>query len=129
LKPWCWFDSQRNKRFGLKSQHLRSLIRYKDDGKLLDTHDQMPEELRQQIYKEERQIEDRKQTKNLSPSSGMQPIQITNILPSRDSGHVDPVSKAEVSPVEFSGLRDDNVQQYCEWQQSKVKNPSLKAAF
>jgi hypothetical protein len=129
LKPFCWFDSQRNKRFGLKSHHLRSLIRYKDDGKPLDTHDQMPKELRQQIYKEERQSEDHKQTKNLGPSSGMQPIQITNILPSRDSGHVDPVLKAEVSPVEFSGLRDDNVQQYCEWQQSKVKNPSLKAAF
>jgi hypothetical protein len=42
---------------------------------------------------------------------------------------VDPVLKAEVSPDVFSGLRDDNVQQYREWQQSKVKTPSLKAAF
>jgi len=41
---------------------------------------------------------------------------------------VDPVLKAEVSPVEFSGLRDNNVQQYCEWQQPEVKNSSLKAA-
>jgi hypothetical protein len=45
--------------------HFRSLIRYKDDGKPLDTHDQMPDELRQQIYKEERQSEGHKQTKNL----------------------------------------------------------------
>ena len=45
LKPFCWFDSQRNKRFGLKSHHLQSLIRDKDDGKPLDTHNQMPEEL------------------------------------------------------------------------------------
>jgi len=129
LKPWCWFDSQKSRRFELKSHHLRSLIRHKDSGKPLDTHDQVPEDLRQQIYKEERQSEEHKQTNKTASSPRILPIQITNVLPSQTSGQVEPVSKAEVSPVEFSGLRDENVQKYCEWQQSKVKNPALKAAF
>ncbi|KAK5444222.1 hypothetical protein LTS15_010575 [Exophiala xenobiotica] len=129
LKPWCWFDSQKNKRFGLKSHHLRTLIRHKESNKPLETHDQMPEDLREQIYKEEEQNERRKQTQNASSSSGMLPIQITNVLPSPASIQAETAPKTKMNPIEISGLRDESVQDYCDWQQTQVRKPSLKGLF
>ena len=89
----------------------------------------MPEDLRQPIYKEEEQSEQRKQANNTVPSSGILPIQITNVLPSHASVGAETAPKTEVSPVEISGFRDESVQDYCDWQQSQVRKPSLKAEF
>ena len=57
LKPWCWFDSRKSKRYELESHHLRTLVRYKQSDKPLETHDQIPDELRAQIHREVEQSE------------------------------------------------------------------------
>lgn len=129
LKPWCWFDSRKNKRFELKAHHLRTLVRHKQSDQSLDTHDQIPETLREQIYREVEQSERHKQTQNTIPTSGILPIHITNVLPNHASMHPETASKAEASPVEFFGLRDEDLQDYCDWQQTQVRKPSLKAAY
>ncbi|KAK5263188.1 hypothetical protein LTR96_011388 [Exophiala xenobiotica] len=89
----------------------------------------MPSSVRDQIYKEEEQSERRKQTQNAGSSSGMLPIQITNVLPSHAAVQAETTSKINMSPIEISGLRVESVQDYCDWQQTQVSKPSLKAAF
>ena len=93
----------------------------------------MPDDVRDQIYEEERQRERRRQTLNTAPSSGILPIQITKVLPSHNSvqaqAETETASKTTMSPVKISGLRDEGVQDYCDWQQSQVRKPSWKAAF
>lgn len=129
LGPWCWFDSQKNKRFELKTHLLRTLIRRKMSGVVIEMHDDMPEDLREQIYKEAEQSEHRKQTRNVAPSSGMLPIQITNVLPGHTSAQATTTPKAEVSPVEFHGFRDERLKDYGNWLQSTIRDPSWKAGF
>lgn len=129
LKPWCWFDSHHNKRFGLKSHHLRALIRYVESGESLDTHDQVPQDLQVQIRREEEQSSKREQVHNILPPSGMAPIQITNVLPSHASVQVETMPKAEINPLDIAGLRDENPQGYCDWQQSQVGNLSWESEF
>ena len=129
LRPWCWFDSQKNKRFELKTHHLRTLIRRKGSGVVIESHEDMPEDLREQIYREAEQNERRKQPHNTAPSSSVLPIQITNVLPGHTSAQAATMPKAEVSPVEFRGFRDERLKDYGNWLQSTIRDPSWKAGF
>merc|ERR1712098_615834 len=69
-----------------------------------------------------------KQTHNTAPPSSMLPIQITNVLPGHSSAQ-ETVPKAEVSPVEFHGFRDERLKDYGNWLQSTIRDPSWKAGF
>lgn len=89
----------------------------------------MPEDLRQQIYKKEEQSERRKQTNNTILFFEMLSIQIINVLSSNESVQAKAALKSEMSSVEVSDLRDENVKNYFDWQQSQVRKPSLKTAF
>lgn len=89
----------------------------------------MPEDLREQIYTEAEQNARRKQTANTAHPAGVPPIQITNVLPGHIPAQVDKSPKAEASPVELDGLRDQRLQDYCDWQQSQVRSSSWKAEF
>ncbi|KAF4625132.1 hypothetical protein G7Y89_g13039 [Cudoniella acicularis] len=53
LGPHCWRDPVGKKHYKLKSHHLRSLIMHVQDGLTLKTHDDIPEEIREQLYAEE----------------------------------------------------------------------------
>ena len=55
LGPYCWRDSIGNKYYKLKTHHLRNLLKCVEQGYRLRTHDDMPNELREQLYAEEAQ--------------------------------------------------------------------------
>jgi hypothetical protein len=53
LGPHCWRDPDGKKHYKLKTHHLKSLIRHVEQGNELHTHNDIPENIRQQLYTEE----------------------------------------------------------------------------
>jgi hypothetical protein len=50
LGPYCWRDTIGNKHYKLKTHRLRSLIKHVDQSHRLETHDDVPDEIREQLY-------------------------------------------------------------------------------
>jgi hypothetical protein len=120
-----------------KTHHLKSLIRHVEQGGQLWTHDDVPEDIRQQIYAEDQQRNERHQKATNNPSSNLPPINITNVLPG--SSHQAFMSTSPmadqalepppITPLTVPGLRDTAVKEYCDWQQSQVGDLEWKAGF
>ncbi|PYH40040.1 uncharacterized protein BP01DRAFT_378148 [Aspergillus saccharolyticus JOP 1030-1] len=135
LGPHCWRDPFGKKHYKLGTHHLRSLIKYVEQGGELDTHDDVPHDLRESLYREEQQRLDRKSISNQSAvTTSCPPINITNVLPSQSPTR-SPSLSTQDAPVRDSGylnipgLRDVAVEEYSDWQQSQVRNEALKAEF
>jgi hypothetical protein len=65
----------------MRAPHFRSLIEYVTKGGILETHDDLPSEVRNQLYAEDQQRQDRKAKDIVSSPMGIPPINITNVLP------------------------------------------------
>jgi hypothetical protein len=137
LGPHCWRDPARKKHYKLKTHHLKGLIRHVEQGGQLRSHDDVPEDIRQQLYAEEQQRFERHQKATNVSSSNLPPINITNVLPGPShqsfvptSPKAPPSSMAPlITPLVVPGLRDVAVKEYSVWQQSKVGDQILKAEF
>jgi hypothetical protein len=55
LGPYCWRDSVGKKHYKLKTHHLKSLIKHVEQGGTLETHDDVLDDIREQLYAEEQQ--------------------------------------------------------------------------
>jgi len=55
LGPHCWRDPVEKKHYKLKTQHLKSFVRHVEQGGKLRTHEDVPEDIRQQLYAKEQQ--------------------------------------------------------------------------
>jgi hypothetical protein len=53
LGPHCWRDPVGKKHYKQNMHHLKSLIRHVQEGHMLQTHDDVPEDIREQLYAEE----------------------------------------------------------------------------
>jgi hypothetical protein len=133
--PHCWCDPVGKKHYKLRTHHLRSLIQHVEQGHVLQTHDDVPEEIRQQLYTEEQQLIERHQ-KPSGTSAANCPINITNVLPTPlplvSSLAGTPASDSISAPLNRLDIprpRDKAVEDYCAWQQSQVGNPELKAEY
>jgi len=95
LGPYYWPDPIGKRHYKLKTHHFKSLIRQVEQGYKLETPDDVPEEIRQQLYTEEQQrIERHQRAPNISPSNPP-PIHITNMLPTSStqaSNHISSTS-------------------------------------
>jgi hypothetical protein len=81
--PHCWIDPVVKKHYPLRAHHMRSLIRHAQEGHPLETYEDVPEAVREQLYVEEQQsIEKHKKTTNMLATS-FPPINITNVLPTQ----------------------------------------------
>ena len=140
LGPHCWRDPDGKKHYKLKTHHLKSIIRHVEQGNELNTHDDVPESIRQQLYAEEQQWVERRQKQTGTSAPNFPPINITNVLPPQSSqsstgpsqavNNADPLSIApEVTRLEVPGLRDVAVKTYSKWQQSNVDDDELKLDF
>jgi len=107
LEPYCWQDSHTNKRYKLKTHHLRVLIQHYQWGHPLETHDDVPDELRQQIYLEEEQSSRNKRLNTTTAAANMPPIQL--VLPQAASPGPKIERKAEVKRIDIPGLHDVNL--------------------
>lgn len=129
IGPYCWYDSTTKRRRKLKTHHLRAIVRHIESGKPFRSHDDMPDDLRQQIYAEEEQSAQSKRLKSAMVPNNFPPIQITNVLPNHASPEPEIQPRPTVKRIHISGLCDVAVQDYSEYQQSQVRDESLKAEF
>ncbi|KAK7883396.1 hypothetical protein LTR67_011267 [Exophiala xenobiotica] len=139
--PHCWIDPAGKKRYRLRAPHFRSLIEYVAKDGILETHDDVPLDIRQQLYLEDQQRQDRR-SKDTAPSPlSIPPINITNVLPGHSQQALLEGAQHELAPsahssttvrpqqLEIPGFRDDALREDTSWQQSKVRDPVLKAQF
>ncbi len=123
LGPHCWRDPDGKKHYKLKTHYLKSLIRHVEQGNELNTHNNVPESIRQQLYAEEQQWVERRQKQTRASTANFPPINITNVLPpqsfqtstgtSQAVTNADPPSIAtKVTRLEVPGLRDVAVKTY-----------------
>jgi hypothetical protein len=115
---------------------------YVQDGHALDTHDDVPEHVREELYAEEQKSLERNQKISGTSAAIPSTVHITNVMP-QPSGAMSHLASVTGSPVpemssqqhtadnhlNIPGFRDDAVKEYCAWQRSQVKEPALKAAY
>ncbi|CAG8162240.1 unnamed protein product [Penicillium nalgiovense] len=136
--PHCWVDPMGKKHYPLKSHHIKRLITHVERGGVLEGHKDVPEVVRDELYREEQDRLGRDKHKGshiTGAGSAYPPINI-NVSSSQSAPHGLDVSAPKavdnsqtLSPLEIPGLRDVAVKEYGEWQVSNVENDSLKSAF
>lgn len=80
LGPHCWRDSAGKKHYRLMTHQPKRLVQYKEDGNKLDSHDDVPEDVRQELYATEQQRLERQQQATKGLTKSLPSIQITNVL-------------------------------------------------
>lgn len=63
------------------THQLKRLVQYKQDGLRLDSHDDVPEDVRQELYALEQQRLERRSRSAKAQAGRVPPIHITNVLP------------------------------------------------
>ncbi|GFG19953.1 hypothetical protein IFM5058_10396 [Aspergillus udagawae] len=139
LGKWCWQDPVGKKHYSLKTHHLTDLVKYVlDEEGILESHDDVPHRIREQLYAEEQQkLQSRGPMGSAMPTPNGNPINI-NVLPTQPSQAPvfsnSPNAQAPLPPpdkdrLKIRGPRDMAVRAYCEWQESNVVDENLKANF
>ncbi|KAM3066504.1 hypothetical protein ACMFMG_012002 [Clarireedia jacksonii] len=100
LGLYYWCDLVGKKHYKLKTYHLRSLISYVEQGHELQTQEDVPKEIRQQLYAEEQQYLQRCQKAAGSPSATALALDMPSI---------------PTNCLDIPGLRDRAVKEYCAW--------------
>ncbi|KAI9036240.1 uncharacterized protein KD926_002149 [Aspergillus affinis] len=130
---YCWQDPVGKKHYKLKTHHLTSLIKFVERGGTLENHDDIPHDLRQEMYAEEEQRH-KKQKKECPQSvvgSTCPPINI-NLNPAQPTHPFLTSSDVATStvcpdPIDISGPLDIAVEEYISWQESRVSRTAFKA--
>ncbi|KZL85071.1 hypothetical protein CI238_13046 [Colletotrichum incanum] len=118
---WCWQDRAGKIHYKLLDHHMREPVRWVQQGHRLETHDDVPEEIRAQLCAQEQQGRKRKRQNSGLNSTNPVPVTIHNHIPDymAGSGSVPPdlesSPRRRPSPLSIPGLRDDAVKAYCEW--------------
>ena len=120
LGPHCWRDPHGKKHYKLRTHQLKALIRCVAQGGQLRSHDDVPEDVRQQLYAEEQQqLERYLRTSHRAPA-GHPPIYITNVLPGSSYSIPVPAEMHTKPRLGLPGFLDAAVEEYSNWQQSRV---------
>jgi hypothetical protein len=81
LGPHCWQDPYGKKHYKLYRDQLESLVKYVQSGGVLQSHEDVPGMIREQIYRAERQrLDIPRPHSRLIAESSCSPITITNVL-------------------------------------------------
>ncbi len=129
LGPHCWVNPIDKKYYKLNSHHLKSLIMHMQDGHMLETHDDVPKKIHDELYIKEQQSLERHQKATRTSTASHPPITITNVLPalSYQTSHLVslpigtpapdmPLKSTPIDHLNIPGLRDVVVKEYCAWQ-------------
>lgn len=137
---YCWQDPNGKKHYPLQSYHLRRLTKLVEAGQLdLDGHDDVPGEIREQLYAEERKRREKEQKSskhvsselghsiniNLLSAQSPQPCAVST--PADGSPSLQhPVSES-MGPIVFPNLPlEVAVEEYSNWQKSRVISRNFK---
>jgi hypothetical protein len=128
--PYCWCDPDGKMHYKLHTDTMTSLVEYVEDGHTLETHDDVPKDIREQLYVEERQAVERHQKASRSSAVSLPPIPITITVlpaPSDQTSHLVslpaaapdmPLKSTLIDRLNIPGPRDEAVEEYCAWQKS-----------
>jgi hypothetical protein len=133
---YCWQDPDGKKHYKLRTHHLRKLVKYVEkEGGNIETHDDIPDNIREQLYAEEQQRLERRQKAPEHPTTGSTfPINI-NVLPTQSSqSMISPPAGADIaslrtSPsnlIEIPGPLEVAVEEYTTWQLSRVSTECFR---
>lgn len=139
LGPHCWRDPVGKKHYRILTHQLKRLVLYKEEGNKLESHDDVPDDVRQELYAVEQQRLERQQQPGHQASKSMPPIHITNVMPGQMSPEPsdtltasrehDTSVRGQGKRVRIVGQRDIAVQEYTAWQRSQVHSEELKSQF
>ncbi|KAJ6004602.1 hypothetical protein N7540_012971 [Penicillium herquei] len=126
---WCWEDPTDKKHYKLRVPHLERLIDYVDDGGCLDTHDDVPNDIRRDLVLESQKGRNSKKTE--VPSGPLYPPAIINVLPAQNGGvpAVSSLRRSTDEHVVIPGPREAAVREYCKWLESRAIDEAYKAGF
>ncbi|KKO97353.1 hypothetical protein THAR02_10545 [Trichoderma harzianum] len=136
--PYCWQDTVTKKHFKLMGHQLRSLVKRVQSGEDINNHEDMPIEIREELFAEEQQQSSRKRKRANSGScaTGLPAIHIHNTVPGQaDITSAKPRvrSTPEVASLrctlESLGMRDDVAEEYFAWHGSQVRRQVLKDEY
>ncbi|KKO97606.1 hypothetical protein THAR02_10286 [Trichoderma harzianum] len=136
--PYCWQDPATRKHYKLMGHQLRNLVKQVQRGEDINSHEDMPREIRDEIYAEEQQHLSRKRKRANSSTYGtsLPAIHIHNITPSQPDTVLtnSRVSSAPESAslryaLEGLGMRDDVAEEYFAWHGSRVRRQTLKEEY
>jgi hypothetical protein len=105
------------------------LTRYVQQGGVIETHDDIPDSLREQLYAEENQRLERRKKSSDSSICGSTchlvhfhlPSQVPTPTPTAAAECTSPSPK-QTDPIDIPGLLDIAVKEYATWHQSRVSS-------
>ena len=137
--PHCWRYPIGKKHYKLQTHHLKALIQRVEEGHRLNTHLDVPKDIREQLYAEEDQRRDRLAAGGSMSRTNLAPITITNVLPQHSGQSPSTMSILSVpssreralrcTSLDIPGPRDSAVAAYTQWQQSNVVNEAQKIEY
>ncbi|KAH8435047.1 uncharacterized protein LDX57_012676 [Aspergillus melleus] len=130
---WCWEDPQDKKHYKLRGPHLERLIDYVDGGGSLESHEDVPDDVRRDVVLESQIGRKSKKVDNLPTTGAPYPPININLM----SAETACASTITPSPPRFppNGCphiprpREQAVRDYCKWLESRVTEEAYKADF
>lgn len=133
---YYWQDPNGKKHYKLRSSHMRTLVEYVNQGGVIETHDDIPDSLREQLYAEESQRLGGRKKNSDSPETGstcppiniqFHPAPASQVsLPATagtEATHLDP---KKIDSIDIPGYLDIAVEEYAIWHQSRVINETFR---
>jgi hypothetical protein len=134
LGPHCWVDPVTKKHYKLKWHHFKDILKLVEEGHRLDTQNDMPEKVRIDLYAEEQQFLEKRQKDHKTSPSNVPPINIINTQPTPSCqtcypGPSQATNESAMRSIDIPGFRDEAVEKYCAWHQSKVRELAQKQEY
>jgi hypothetical protein len=129
LGPYCWINPDGRKHYKLLGPHIESLVEYKQQGHTLRSHEDVPDDVRQQLFDEETEsLERHKKPTTSVASSPPIPITITVLPAPAGTLAADiPSESSLIDRLNIPGQLEDQVEGYSAWHESRVKTSRWKA--
>jgi hypothetical protein len=123
--------------YKLLSHHLRRLVQHVEDGNVLETHDDVPYEVRERLYAEDEKQREKAQ-KSINPANGLIPPINIHFLPAQSpqastvpTGNVDGHTSRsdQADNIDIPGLFEVAVDNCTDWQLSRVDTEFFKRQY
>lgn len=140
---WCWRDPHGGRHHKLLTVHLRRLVEHVKESNKFESHSDVPDTIRQQLYAEAVQRAARHQHRNTGhPPSVMPYMQEPTPTPTQTPGTMHYSPAQEVLPsggiaaaptslqsLDVPGPQEDAISDYVAWHQSKASTPEWTSQF
>ncbi|OAL42639.1 hypothetical protein IQ07DRAFT_525749 [Pyrenochaeta sp. DS3sAY3a] len=137
--PYCWQDGATKKHYRLLGHHLRGIVKSIQQGGRIESHGDVPDDIRKQLYAEDQQHSDRKRKRRNSDSRPTDhvPVVINNYIPptsgqavTYNTNETTRIMHGDRSPqLVVPGYREEAVEAYYEWHCSQVRSQKQKQSY